>query len=347
MPNPRWPVPPSVWSLAVLFVQACNAPDSGGKAVDTADAVVCGDSAFVRVEVGYGALCATHEDGCIECATVRGLNNWGEGGAPDGQKFTTLSLSDGCYEGGEATCDVPLGACGVGTSGDVWCWGEGFDAPDDSQPGAGPTTVAAGRRHACGLDASGGVSCWGACESDSCGAPTGTFAGIASGDDFSCALAADGTVTCWGYSGATFGDKSDQWTSAMDSWSDGPFDGLSAVPAGPCGRTADGVVRCFGFDIGAEYGPFAAPEAESNWTVIAQDLFNWPETVCALTRDGVLTCGAEPSVIPVTRLASYSFVDISGASDRLCGVTEDGIVACAVISEAWAYCPFCTELFPD
>jgi uncharacterized protein YjdB len=113
--------------------------------------------------------------------------------------------------------------CGVTTSGNAYCWGEGINGQLGNGAGAASSvpvlvggilfaSVSAGRLHTCGVSTSGAVHCWGDNSLGQLGnggsspqlspiavsGVTGVSA-ISAGDDHTCAIAG-GAVRCWGSS---------------------------------------------------------------------------------------------------------------------------------------------------
>lgn len=329
-----------------LAIAACSAGDTGK---GFPDLPYCGTDPFVSVEVGYAALCATHTDGCLECSVLSAewVEEAGEGTPPD-RSLHGVSVSDGCDSSSdESGCSPQFGACALGEDGAPACWGWGYDDPEDSSPALTLASVSHGYRHACGVDDSGNVACWGQCLNESCETTAGNYTQVTSGHDFTCALAGDGSVSCWGYDPAAFGGMIDPWSANLAAWSQGPFVALDAVPGGPCGRDESGSVWCFTYDGGEVHGPYDAVGATSAWIALQDHNSSSEVAVCGLTAAGAVTCTDGVDAFPVGKLDASSFTVLSGSYDRLCGVTTDGEIVCAVIGETWAYCPFCTELFPD
>lgn len=326
---------------------ACSGDNTGA---GFADLPLCGTAPFVSVEVGAAALCATHADGCVECAVLAA--SWvvdiGEQTPPD-RELLGVSMSDGCHHAYEVFCQSPqYGACGLLADGEARCWGREYTYPKEASPGYTLTSVSVGYQHACGLDAGGGVECWGDCDNDSCVASPGPFTQLRSGHDFTCGLDAAGRVSCWGYDSASFGAPSDEWPAPLEAWGAGPFVQLFAVPAGPCGMTAAGDVTCFRYEYEVVDDAVPAPPGASSSFVAVPDHLDLDSTgVCALTETGALTCSELGFGLPIGKLAGYTFTQLSASGDRLCGVTTDGEIVCAIYTESWAYCPFCRELVPD
>lgn len=341
--------------LIALLAVACSpqpeswkGTDSGGgdSPGDTAPPLPpCNDDPFVTVEVGYAALCGTHADGCVECAALQA--DWVEDyglATPPSRDLSSVSLSDGCRDPYDVLDCVPqYGVCALLAAGTPVCWGW----PYGEMSGTDPLTVLkTGFRHACGLDVDGQASCLGTCENGACESASGAFTSIVSGHDFSCGLDAEGVVTCWGYDAGAFGQISDAWQNAMDEWKQGPFESLFAVPSEVCGVEDGGALACFDYNGGIDTRGFSLPGAASSWLAVP-DINSFAEAACALTDLGQITCSSDLAQIPVHQLDPYRFSMIASSHDRLCGVTVDGEIVCAVIGDTWAYCPFCTELFPD
>jgi alpha-tubulin suppressor-like RCC1 family protein len=234
--------------------------------------VVAGiDPDIARVTVGDGFACALDRHGHARC--------WGAGSAGQlGNRATDdRPQPKEVVAAGEPLLDISASsfsafACGVGTSGRVFCWGSGAGgqlgrvAQDSALPVpveglAGPAvSVATGSFFACALLRSGGVACWGANDAGQLG--TGSAGSdsipllvggvekviaLALGEQHACALVADGSVVCWGagYGGAIPGQPAIAKPTEVIPASFG----ATAIAAGyqsTCALAKGGRVRCFG-----------------------------------------------------------------------------------------------------
>jgi len=201
--------------------------------------------------VATGALhsCALLDDGSVRC--------WGFG--VNGRLGYGNEFSIGDDESPAGAGPVNLGAgrtavsiaagrahtCAILDTGDVRCWGFGFDGrlgygdtasigDTETPAAAGPVKLGLGR----------------------------TATALALGDSHTCALLDDGTVRCWGFAGfgalgygstATFSS-----TQTPDTAGPVQLGGTAvAITAGnfhTCALLADGTVRCWGFGGDGELG---------------------------------------------------------------------------------------------
>lgn len=162
--------------------------------------------------------------------------------------------------------------CGVTTTGNAYCWGEGSlgelgngAGADSDVPmlvgGTSFQTITAGRNHTCAVDTSGNVSCWG----DNTLGQLGTggsggaltpvpvpgasgFSAISAGDDHTCGIAG-GQVRCWGRS--DFGQVGDGITASHIVAAPVVVTGIQAasISSGQkhtCAMSTTGVAMCWG-----------------------------------------------------------------------------------------------------
>lgn len=163
--------------------------------------------------------------------------------------------------------------CGVTTSGNAYCWGEGINgqlgngiAAASSIPvlvggGISFASVSAGRLHSCGVSTSGTVHCWGdntfgqlgnggsvpQLSPITVGGLSGVSA-ISAGDDHTCTIAG-GAVRCWGSS--NWGQVGDGNTSPHTVFTPVLVSGIEAatISAGvehTCAMSTSGQAMCWG-----------------------------------------------------------------------------------------------------
>lgn len=150
--------------------------------------------------------------------------------------------------------------------------------PITMPPGVLFDSVSAGQDHACGLATTGAVFCWGGNAFGQLGnggtspqttptlvsAPGVTFASVSAAAQFTCALTTgtNATIDCWGLnSSGQLGTSIDAGTSTPNpaplEVTGGPFRAVSATQGHACGILsggADGTVVCWGLNDAAQLG---------------------------------------------------------------------------------------------
>lgn len=345
--------------------ETAETDSSGGDSDSAAPYVGCSDEPFVAFDVGSDVICGIRADGCLDCASADvapGLDHHLD--EPPTGSFTQVSMSDGCvtpsYD--DVQCRPPEhGACATDASGGVSCWGWPFDEQEvgDSDvwvdpPATGVAEMALGYDNAAGLLEDGSVECWGAWAAGECDpAIDHSFVQLVAGDGYACGLTEEGVAVCWGFSEQAWGMQISEEALAMrqpflDSWgADGPYERLVATPGEVCGLRRDGTTSCFDY-----YGDWlGVPRAETTLptTEEAAAFSNYydsrADAICVLDTDGHMSCDDDDLAVDVDQLAPYSFVAMRGSDTRICGLTAEGEIVCAVINSDDEFCPFCTELW--
>jgi alpha-tubulin suppressor-like RCC1 family protein len=248
------------------FGEIGNGSDGGG---ETPRLATVKSERFTAVSAGLHHVCALNLIGRAYCW---GSDSRGQLGDSRSMHSTTpIPVSDStllfrAISAGENH------TCGVTTSGNAYCWGEGSAGQLGNGAGAdsevpmlvgGGTfqTITAGRNHTCAVDTGGNVSCWGDNSLGQLGTggsgaaltpvpvPGATgFSAISAGDDHTCGIAG-GQVRCWGRS--DFGQVGDGIDASHVVASPVVVSGIQAVSisAGQkhtCAMSTTGVAMCWG-----------------------------------------------------------------------------------------------------
>ena len=217
-------------------------------------------------------------------------------------------------------------SCGLGSTGQAYCWGEGtfgqlgnntiISSTTPSLVSGGHTfsSISAGSRHTCALTTAGTAYCWGddfrgqlgngAINSTTTPSPVSgghTFSSISAAREHTCAVTTAGAAYCWGFD--EFGQLGDDTLTATGSTSTTPslvsgghtFSGISAGQSQTCGLNFVGKAYCWGRDNAGQLG------------------------------DNALTTG---STTPSPVDGGYSFSSISAGGLHSCGVTTAGTAYC-------------------
>jgi alpha-tubulin suppressor-like RCC1 family protein len=259
--------------LTALVPGVATISVSTGTVTDSATVVVRA-LAFAHVFAGDAVSCGLEATGEAWCWGNVGAEGYGSGSADTSRQnvplraargfaFSSLTLANG-------------GACGVGLTGTVACWGQN----DSAQVGDGTTTprmapvevaglsnivqLVAGAFHFCARSGDGAVSCWGSNEWKQAGQATrapvtlprvvplaGPASDLTTGYQHTCALVS-GVNYCWGadYSRQLGNDTTyDRLVPVLAATGDGEARTWSEVEASnqhTCGRTVTGETYCWG-----------------------------------------------------------------------------------------------------
>ena len=186
--------------------------------------------------------------------------------------------------GGHSWATISAGlnhSCGVTTSGDAYCWGNGLtgaigngDDDDESVPtavsgGHSWAAISAGGQYTCGVTTSGDGYCWGQGGDGKLGSgtmndasvPTAvsgsrSWATISAGWDHTCGITTSGHAYCWGNGmngklgyGNTFRRVTPTPVSGGYSWAT-----ISAGEEHTCGVTTSGDAYCWGNGMNGKLG---------------------------------------------------------------------------------------------
>ena len=240
-----------------------------------------------------------------------------EGSAPQApaERFVSVEVSNGfgcalrddglvrCWGDGPASV-APEGefsaisagtdvVCGIRVGGEIDCWGT--DDEDLLTPPIGEfSSLDIGYAEACGVRVDGGLACWGS--SGRAAVPEGGFRAVAAyGFEATCGIRVDGAVVCWG-------DSSERWVPP-----EGSFRSLGVVSNYGCGVRESGEVACWG--------------SRSRWCKVDDTA----AVVCSFLfggNDGENGDGGRDS--PLDGVV----VDVAVNESFLCGIRDDGEVAC-------------------
>ena len=311
--------------------------EAGPRSGDTLLAAARGRTCAVRLD--GTVACWGGEEGFLEHLSASGLNN-----------VVALSTGQDPISG--------LHTCVVHTDGTVSCWGPGQEGqlglrntethylPVAVPDIADAVAVAVGSGFTCVAHRDGGVSCWGRNWYGQLGEYTpessrnqpervpglAEMVAISAGQDHSCAIHRDGGLSCWGWA---YGDTPTRVNSPAAVTS------VSMGRAQTCITTDDGRVYCWEFAATTASQMSRIRNISDAVEVSASD-----GTVCALHRDGGVSCWGENSVgqvgdgttaarsEPVRVDGLVDAVDVSvssGAPDvgpHACALHEDGSISC-------------------
>jgi alpha-tubulin suppressor-like RCC1 family protein len=213
---------PTLGSLASLLLACAPSPDFGPADRPPA-ATTCVPGGCEPGQVCVGGVCVVEID-ARDAATGPDASA-SDGGEPTDEDASRPTSALGCDVD---FVDLSVGndtACGVTTTGDVWCWGRTQCDQIPGQPGSDtplPVRVAA--------------------------APLVRIADHV--DDHVCGLDADGAVYCWG---CDYGNMlADFDGGPADPFAGGPFVDVATTWVGTCLARDSGVLRCFGDDANGQ-----------------------------------------------------------------------------------------------
>lgn len=243
---------------------------------------------FSAVSVGESHTCITRTDGSGSCFGV-------------GTTAGAVQLAAGALPAQRIVAGTNY-SCALSPAGTASCWGSG--------PSNTPSTVfddlQVGNQWACGLRSSDqGIECW---SNSTVTPPAGTgFQSLALSGTAACAINATGAIECFG-----------SFASQIPS---GNFTRVRAGDTLFCALTASGQVHCFGGGLTGGLAQFAALSS-TTYKDVAID----QEGICLILADDSVECHARQAT-PIVPPAG-SFVSLSGAGLRFCGVRSDNRVEC-------------------
>ena len=244
--------------------------------------------AYAEVSAGVSGPCAVSTTGAGYCWGYNGDGELGTGSATGPQlcagKFpcsTRPAPVSGALTFGGISAGATDFACGLTTTGAVYCWGDNSsyalgsgDTASSSKPtrvvgGLTFALVRAGFRHTCGLTPVGAAYCWGLNyrgqlgngDSASSSIPVAvsgglSFTSLTAGLDDACGVTGGGAAYCWGYNAyGQLGNSDTTNTSAPVAVVGGlAFASVSAGLFHTCGITTSGAAYCWGSNFAGELG---------------------------------------------------------------------------------------------
>ncbi|MGB3643542.1 MAG: hypothetical protein WBA15_03605 [Mesorhizobium sp.] len=195
--------------------------DGGTYSSSLVPVAVSGGQSFAKISAGYYSACGITTEGEAYCWGHGDVGQIGNGAPTQVKNAIPVAVS-----GGHSFANISVGdttSCGITTTGDAYCWGEGYDG----QFGNGTSSsspfpvlvsgeykfaeISAGGTHVCGIATSGDAYCWGngaygqlgnGSTSDSlvpiAVAGGHLFAKISVDYYTSCGITTDGDAYCWG-----------------------------------------------------------------------------------------------------------------------------------------------------
>jgi alpha-tubulin suppressor-like RCC1 family protein len=282
---------------------------------------------FQAVAVGQGNQCAIATSGALYCW---GQSNYdGQLGTGDTLPHTSLTRVGSANDWHAITVSSDH-ACGLTSSGALFCWGNDYAGELGDGPGDGgqnhvlaPIPIAAASswldvdasaQATCGVRSDGVLLCWGRAgypPYSSYSMPTQIdsatdWAKVRQSADHACALKTGGALYCWGSNNeGQLGDGT--LTSAGSPQRVGTATDWVAVAVGAsfsCAAKASGAVYCWGSDDQGQLGQgttgtHTTPTqigAAGAWANVAAG----PETACAVGSNGGLSCWGSSGTSPGT-----------------------------------------------
>ncbi len=275
--------------------------------------IVSGGLDFRTVSAGFEHTCGLTTAGKAYCWGSNFEGALGDGAAPGTTPISTIPVAvSGGITFSELDASTGAGSvytCGVTSTEELYCWGEGTDGelgngtkkssgtPSRVSVALNFVAVSAGGFHTCAITDAGAAYCWGRNASGQLGigdttertTPVGvlgglTFAKVSAGGSHTCGVTPAGVAYCWGYNGyGQLGNGSFTNDSLPDSVSGGfRFVAISAGGNHTCALTSAGVTYCWGNQIAnGSANPSTTPVVVSGGI-----------TFTVLSSEGLLhTCG--------------------------------------------------------
>ena len=269
-------------------------------------------------------------------------------------------------------------SCGLGSTGQAYCWGEGtfgqlgnntiISSTTPSLVSGGHTfsSISAAREHTCAVTTAGAAYCWGFDEFGQLGDDTltatgststtpslvsggHTFSGISAGQSHTCGLNFVGKAYCWGRDNAgQLGDNALTTGSTTPSPVDGgySFSSISAGGLHSCGVTTAGTAYCWGFDAsgqlgnGALTGIFVAPSAVDGGHTFSS-IEAGADHNCALTTNGQAYCwgaDADGQLGDASTTTGATAPSAVASGYTYSSLTAGSLHGCGVTTAGTAYC---------
>jgi regulator of chromosome condensation (RCC1) repeat-containing protein/Big-like domain-containing protein/Regulator of Chromosome Condensation (RCC1) repeat protein len=280
--------------------------------------VIANAPPLVSFAVGYRFACGLTNAGAAYCWGTNASGQLGIG------TFTAFERQALAVSGGLAFTTVVAGdtfACGLATTGVVYCWGDNTlgQLADGSTAGRGVpapvstaehfTTIAAGNQHVCAIATTGTTYCWGANDGGQLGGES-TNTCVVPGYDY------------YSYYGPTTIDVSCARAPIVVKDAPGNFRAITASN-GTCGLLDSGQAYCWG------YGKIGAIPNSGQFTSLAAGNAG----VCGITTTQLISCWtyADP-LVPPSILTSVPGVaaprSIVAGHQHWCAIDGAGIAFC-------------------
>jgi alpha-tubulin suppressor-like RCC1 family protein len=317
-----------------------------GKPCTTVPVRVAGNLSFATVSAGENLACGVTASGTGYCW---GDNTVGEIGDSTSSGPDMCSIPNPCsvapvtITGSHVFKTVSAGgnfACGVTTSGTVYCWGWnvvgelGLGSTTGPQAcGANPScstyprhtlggltlaSISAGGLSVCGLAASGAAYCWGEGRGGQLGDSTASsdstpvavvgghaFTTISTGGVSVCGLTATGTAYCWG-------------ENTQGELGDSTITGPELCGGQPCSTVPVAVVGGLTFEAITVGNRYACGVASGG------DAYCWGVNSVGQLGDGSSSNRSTPTKVA----GPYKFATISAGNSSTCGVTINQVTYC-------------------
>jgi Regulator of chromosome condensation (RCC1) repeat len=291
---------------------------SDGQPPVTLPSVIANAPPLVSFAVGYHFACGLTNAGAAYCWGTNASGQLGIG------TFTAFERQALAVSGGLVFSNIIAGdafACGLATTGVVYCWGDNTlgQLADGSTAGRGVpapvstaehfTTIAAGNQHVCAIATTGTTYCWGANDGGQLGGES-TNTCVVPGYDY------------YSYYGPTTIDVSCARAPIVVKNAPGNFRAITASN-GTCGLLDSGQAYCWG------YGKIGAIPNSGQFTSLAAGNAG----VCGITTTQLISCWtyADP-LVPPSILTSVPGVaaprSLVGGHQHWCAIDGAGIAYC-------------------
>ena len=255
-------------------------------------------------------------------------------------RSTEIAISAAPAAGFTAVSIGRFHACGLRTSGEIECWGDGEIEYSDGRidPPAGRfIAVSAGEYHTCAIRENGEIACWGLnkrfnWESNAYDVyggqtdpPAGRFIAVSGGPTHTCAIRENGEIACWGYASRTvFLEGSDLLEERQLDPPSGSFTAVNArARSYTCGVRITGEIECWGEN---DYGQLDDIPA-GRFIGVSSGLGYYHSHTCAIHESGEIACWGANDVGQSDPPAGR-FIAVSAADNRACGLRESGAIEC-------------------
>jgi alpha-tubulin suppressor-like RCC1 family protein len=356
----------AVAGVATFSNLAVDKPRGGYTLIAQARGLASVTSDTFRVKLTFAAVsadsvhsCGLTTSGAVYCWGDNGDGEFGDGA---GEPFSTTPV---LAAGGRRFAAASVGwldACGITTTGAMYCWGSDYFGQlgdGDSTYHLTPVPVAgahvftshsAGLLHTCGVAAGGAGYCWGnnvmgqLGSGDTVSSPTPvavagglTFTVISSNGYHTCGVTASHAAYCWGWNRTNaLGDSGTEAVSTTPVPVSGglAFAAVSVGRNGTCGVTTTAAVYCWG---PAYFGALMQIGNTLSFATVSSGRYH----SCAVTTGGVGYCwggnqfgqrGDSGAVVsgntPVRVAGGLTFTALSAGIMHSCGVTPSGAAYC-------------------